>query len=261
AARQLLGLIEHDSGATLTNLLRHPRFSDYLENGDFEQPLRLPEPVSGAILQYRVTALEAEGLLLRVEDVSRVARLENMRRDFVANVSHELKTPITVFKGSLELLMEQMPETDKPHLARLLDNMSLQSDRMDALVRGLLLLSRLEGTPANRQDTVSLDALLDELATTFNAQAAAHQQPVDCDVTAGLATIGHADELASAFSNLIDNALSHTPEGGHVSVHCHPDNDGIRFAVGDNGPGIEDKHLPYLTERFYRVDDSRSTAS
>lgn len=259
-ASELLGLLKADSGAVITNLLRHPQFSNYLEHGDFTEPLRLSSPVNSAILQYRITALQEEGLLLRVADVSRIARLESMRRDFVANVSHELKTPITVFKGSLELLLDQLPD-DKPHLARLLHNMALQSDRMDALVHDLLLLSRLEGTPADPQDNVSLDALTHKLKNTFNTKAANLQQQLVWQITPGLKVSGNAGELTSAFTNLVDNALTHTPTKGRIIVSCRQDKNHICFTVQDNGPGIDPKHIPHLTERFYRVDASRNSGS
>src|SRR5699024_10852174 len=128
----------------------------------------------------------------------------------------------TVFKGSLELLTEQVA-AGQPQLGTLLHNMTLQSERMEALVRDLLLLSRLEGTAASHHEPVSLDALTDTLASTFNARAAALQRQLGWDIAPGLNINGNADELASAFANLIDNALAYTPAGGHIHVRCHAD--------------------------------------
>lgn len=261
AALGLLDLRGQDRGEVLVKLLRDPPLRLWLETGDFRQSLSLPSPVGNRTLSYRATALDNGDLLLRVEDVSRLHNLESLRRDFVANVSHELKTPLTVFKGYLELLQDYLATDAPPLVGEALTHMSTQSERMEALVRDLLLLSRLEATDARPYDKVSLTALLHSMQPTFAHQAERKQQQISWALDEALCLAGVADELESAFGNLLSNAIKYTPNGGSINVRAWQDAEGVHVAVSDSGPGIAAHHLPHLTERFYRTDNSRQSAT
>lgn len=263
SAQRLLGLqAPHDKRQTLTNLLRDPRFSNYLHRGNFQQTLVLPSPNNENLqLEFTLTRFGTGDILIIVRDVTRLHNLEQMRKDFVANVSHELKTPLTVLKGYLETLADMVPD-DKVRLHRALQQMSQQSDRMALLVNDLLLLARLESTETtNTGSQVPMASMLRQLvqdATTF-APEKAHRIDMHIDSDADL--LGDATELQSAFSNLLTNAVKYTPPGGMIELRWWHDRNGGHLAVKDNGIGIEARHIPRLTERFYRPDDSRVTST
>lgn len=261
AARQLLELTSHDRGAILTQLLRHPSFSAYLAAADFRDALTLPTPSGDTTLEYHITPIDNQGLLLRVEDVTHLQTLENLRRDFVANVSHELKTPLTVFRAGLELLADQLPG-ERPALTKLLARMEQQSERMQSLVRDLLLLARLEGTRISDAgaERVGLVALCERLDASYGEAARAKQQQLSFAGVADLYVRGLPDELQSALGNLVANALNYTAAGCQVEVSAWEDGAGVHICVRDDGEGIAAQHLAHLTERFYRVDTSRSSA-
>lgn len=261
AAFGLLDLRGRDRGEVLIKLLRNPPLRAWLEAGDFRQSLTLPAPVGQRTLRYRANALDNGDLLLRVEDVSRLHNLESLRRDFVANVSHELKTPLTVFKGYLELLQDQLAADASSVVGEALTHMGTQSERMGALVRDLLLLSRLEATPVKASDSLSLTALLRDLQPAFAHQAERKQQQLHWMLQESLLLKGVANELESAFGNLLSNAINYTPAGGCIQLRAWQDERGVHVAVRDTGPGIDARHLPHLTERFYRTDDSRQSAT
>lgn len=261
AAERHMGFrAEKDSGQPLTNLIRHPRFIEYLHQADFREPLELPSPVDGnRVLQFRVTSFGVGDQLLMARDVTRVHRLEQMRQDFVANVSHELRTPLTVLKGYLETLLDIVPE-EQARLRRALSQMDSQSSRMEALVNDLLLLARLEGTRSdNSREAFNLHALLQRIRHSALTLSADKSHTIDLQVPETVHLLGEPAELESAFGNLITNAVKYTPEGGHIIVHWQQDSRGGRLGVSDDGAGIDRAHLPRLTERFYRPDNSRVT--
>lgn len=260
SACDLLGLVQMDRGEQLTNLVRNPELSQYIEEQKFEEALIIPSVWKKITLSIKITSLAAEGFLLRVEDVTKIQKLESLRRDFVANVSHELKTPITVFKGSLELLLDH-PSSDAPQYLQLLEHMQQQSERMESLVGDLLLLAKLEGHKSPTMSPISVNALCDKLQTTFAKKIAAKEQNIVWDIADELALKGVPDEIESAFSNLIDNAINYTPIGGTIKVSCSKSLTELNFTVQDNGPGIDEVHIPHLTERFYRVDKSRGRSN
>ena len=260
SACDLLGLVQMDRGEQLTNLVRNPELSQYIEEQKFEEALIIPSAWKKITLSIKMTSLAAEGFLLRVEDVTKIQKLESLRRDFVANVSHELKTPITVFKGSLELLLDH-PGSDAPQYLQLLEHMQQQSERMESLVGDLLLLAKLEGHKSPTMSPISVNALCDKLQTTFAKKVAAKEQNIVWDIADELALKGVPDEIESAFSNLIDNAINYTPIGGTIKVSCSKSLTELNFTVQDNGPGIDEVHIPHLTERFYRVDKSRGRSN
>lgn len=260
AASSLLGLMQIDRGELLTNLLRHPKVHQYLKHEDFSEPLTIPAAWKKNILRLHITSLAQEGFLLRVADVTHIYNLEAIRSDFVANVSHELKTPITVFKGSLEILQDNADCLGEQYQS-LLNNMQQQSERMESLVVSLLLLARLEGQKAPAKERFSLTGLCQKIHTTMQAKASKKQQDLQWEIEPELAFFGVSDEIESAFSNLIDNALHYSPAAGTIQVNCRVQGSQLIFSVQDNGPGIEPQHIPHLTERFYRVDKSRVRAS
>ncbi len=260
AGRHLGFRADKDLGQPLTNLIRHPRFSDYLTQGDFREPLEIPSPVDdNRILQLRITEFGVGDQLILARDVTRIHHLEQMRKDFVANVSHELKTPLTVLKGYLETLLDTVPE-EQSRLRRALTQMDAQSQRMEALVQDLLLLSRLENTEAdNLQQAVAVHGMLQRMRESALALAPEKHQTVELDVPENARLIANPAELESAFGNLIVNAVKYTPANGVIRIHWWQDADGAHLSVRDNGIGIDPAHIPRLTERFYRPDNSRVT--
>ena len=260
AGRHLGFRADKDLGQPLTNLIRHPRFTDYLTKGDFREPLEIPSPVDdNRILQLRITEFGVGDQLILAHDVTRIHHLEQMRKDFVANVSHELKTPLTVLKGYLETLLDTIPE-EQTRLRRALTQMDTQSQRMEALVQDLLLLSRLENTEAdNLQQAVAVHGMLQRMRESALALAPEKQQTIELDVPENARLIANPAELESAFGNLIINAVKYTPADGVIRIHWWQDADGAHLSVRDTGIAIDPAPIPRLTERFYRPDNSRVT--
>lgn len=241
----------------ITNLVRFPAFVAYLQAGQYSEPLLLANARGRGTLSVIVRAY-GEGLrLVLTLDVTERERAEAMRRDFVANVSHEIRTPLTVLTGFIET-MSSLPLTEVER-KRVLQLMDQQTQRMLSLVSDLLTLATLEGSPRPAPDRwVSLDALLLRIASDAQALSGGrHQIRVQQDTQVELA--GVESELLSAVANLVTNAVRYTPEGGEVEVAWRSLADGGgELSVCDTGPGIAREHLPRLTERFYRVDGSRS---
>ena len=260
-AARLLGLRPGDDlGLRIENLLREPQFTRYLEKGEFANPvvIRRSVPQDSYLSLQLVPYGDGEQLLL-ASDVSRQMRLEAVRRDFVANASHELRSPLTVIAGYLETL-SQDPALDA-EFAQPVVEMRRQAERMTAIIHDLLELSRLEETDervgGEPLDVAGLMALLrrDVLARP------SHPREVRLRVDSDAALLGNESELHSAFANLVDNAAKYTPAEGSVQMRWWVDADGGHFAVSDTGIGIPPEHIPRLTERFYRVDPGRSRAT
>jgi two-component system phosphate regulon sensor histidine kinase PhoR len=192
-----------------------------------------------------------------IKDVTEQDKLERMRRDFVGNVSHELRTPLTVIKGYIETLQSLMPEFDE-RLTKSLGSMDVQTARMESLISDLLWLSRIESVEGERKDD-QLD-LVDMLTHLCDELMAAWpDRKIELVTSSKLCVLGNAAELRSAISNLIVNALKYSD--APVSVKWSDTVVGPALLVEDQGPGIDPKHIPRLTERFYRVDKSRSQAT
>lgn len=206
-------------------------------------------------------------LLLLTRDVTALAQADAMRRDFVANVSHEIRTPLTVLSGFIETL-QSLP-LEEPERERYLGLMATQAERMQTLVDDLLTLSRLEGTPSpGFSERVSARVLSAQCEGEARALTALlHPLPATAQVLVfhdapGLALAGAPNEMRSALTNLVSNAVRYTPAGGKIDVAWARLPDGrVEFSVTDTGPGIAPEHLPRLSERFYRVDRSRSRES
>lgn len=263
AAEHLLGLrVPQDFGQPLTNLLRHPAYKEYFDKGLYQEPLELISPTNDRIhLQFTLTRYGDGEHLMLVRDITRVHLLEQMRKDFVANVSHELRTPLTVIVGYLETLLEHADGID-PKWIKPLQRMEQQTERMRHLLEDLLLLTKLEATsyPASSQP-VAVGIVLESIRSDAKALSADRRHRFVLEAEPDLLLKGSESELRSAFSNLIFNAVKYTPAEGTIRVRWWHDDQGAHLSVQDNGIGIDSKHLPRLTERFYRVDSSRASST
>jgi two-component system phosphate regulon sensor histidine kinase PhoR len=261
ATESLLGLrYPEDRRLPVTNLIRDPAFTAYFGRNVYDEPLHINAPGdSGKRLEIQIALFGENERLIIVRDISQLHRLELMRKDFVGNVSHELGTPITVIKGYLEAILDNIQDLDgkweKPVI-----QMHQQSSRMENIVKDLLALSALEtGTPSRKQSSFALIQLLSEIVSDARQIFAQqdHQFSLSCDEN--IKFIGDRGELYSAIANLVSNAAKYTPYQGKINILIRLSEDFLEAHVEDNGPGIEAQHLPRLTERFYRVDVSRSS--
>jgi two-component system phosphate regulon sensor histidine kinase PhoR len=257
-----LGLdLPRDVGAALANLARQPVLVRYVDSENYSEPVVFDsqrEP--GATLSVQIVPFGIEEKLLISRDISRLEAVARMRRDFIANVSHELKTPLTVVTGFVETLQDL--DLEPYQRRRYLQLMREQARNMQRLVDDLLTLSSLESEQNPLADApFAIVPLL--LALSADAKAlSAGRHTIALDIADAAMVTGSRDELASAFGNLISNAIRYTPDGGTITLHWHIAADGAgEFAVEDTGIGIAPEHVPRLTERFYRVDRSRSRAS
>ncbi|UXY09984.1 phosphate regulon sensor histidine kinase PhoR [Kosakonia sp. ML.JS2a] len=255
-AQQVLGLRwPDDSGQNILNLLRYPEFTQYLKKQEFSKPLNLVLN-TGRHLEIRVMPYSEEHLLLVARDVTQMHQLEGARRNFFANVSHELRTPLTVLQGYLEMMQEQTLEGAPREKA--LHTMREQTSRMEGLVRQLLTLSKIEAAPTlPPNETIDVPMMLrvvEREAQTLSQQ----KHHFHFEVDNALKVLGNEEQLRSAISNLVYNAVNHTPAGTEITVRWQRVPLGAEFSVEDNGPGIAAEHIPRLTERFYRVDKARS---
>ncbi len=258
-AEDHLGIrVAQDTGRNLINIVRHPDFVKYLNSDDWEKPQVLHGVRdSKKVLQLQLIPYGTRQRLLMTRDITQIERLETTRRDFVANVSHELKTPLTVLTGFLETLRE-LPLNEEQR-NQYLGLMQSQAQRMQNIVNDLLVLSKLESTASTGQeDLIEMHSVLDRLGHDARTMSR-DQHTVVVEKEFDAAVLGAEDELMSAFANLVSNAVRYTPAGGTITVRWFKDaaDHGV-FSVRDTGPGIESHHLPRLTERFYRVDRSRS---
>lgn len=257
-AGQLLGLQRRvDQGIRMSNLLRGPSFARYLAEERFDEPLLLEHGSDPATyLLFQVVPYGVGQRLMLVRDVSRQMALETMRKDFVANASHELRSPLTVVTGYLETLLQD--EQLDPGLRAPLNEMQRQAQRMNSIVNDLLDLSRLDAaTQEAAGEDIDVPALCAVLRKDVQARATRPELRVELRSDAHL--LGDHAEILSAFSNLVDNAVKYTPATGLVRVIWETDASGAAsFIVEDTGPGIPPEHLPRLTERFYRVDSGRA---
>ncbi|WP_240126400.1 phosphate regulon sensor histidine kinase PhoR [Thermomonas alba] len=260
AATPLLGLrYPRHHGTPLADALRPLPMAQWLAAGRNAEPMEdVASPADpGMRLSLRLLPYSDDLWLLLARDVSKLLRLEHMRRDFVANVSHELRTPLTVIHGYLEML----DADDHPEWAGLLDEMRRQSQRMARLVEDLLTLSRLEARDQLAEEHVAMAPMLATLRREAEALSGGrHRIRVEDEAQVDLR--GASKELHSAFGNLVSNAVRYTPDGGEIVVRFSRETDGgAVLAVHDTGYGIPAAHLPRLTERFYRVSTSRSRES
>jgi two-component system, OmpR family, phosphate regulon sensor histidine kinase PhoR len=272
AAHQLGLDAQRDVLQQVGNLVRQPDFAAYLSEASFDHEVVFAAAHSTAQRPVKISAQlhpygEGRKLML-TRDVTAIEQAEAQRRDFVANVSHEIRTPLTVLSGFVETL-QNLPLNESQR-SRYLGLMAQQSQRMQALVSDLLTLSKLEGSPIpSLMDSVPIHTLLDQceqdaralmqIGTVQRAQPLRLRFSYSNETDAQAVLLGNGNELLSAMGNLVNNAVRYTPAGGSVDVHWAVLRDGAgELSVTDTGLGIAPEHLPRLTERFYRVDRSRS---
>jgi two-component system, OmpR family, phosphate regulon sensor histidine kinase PhoR len=246
-----------DQGLRVTNLVRDPEFINYMTSAHFDTPLTFrPLARPGLALEVRIVDFDPTRSIIITRDVTQRERVDAVRRDFIANVSHELRTPLTVVTGFLEMLLDAKPEnaaTRQHHLAL----MHEQAQRMTRLVEDLLTLSQLESRESVvPDDVVDVRQLVREVADEAIALSGGRHR-ITVDAPRAFVR-GSRDELRSAFGNLVSNAIRYTPEGGQISLRWLESDSEGRFEVEDTGIGVAVEHLSRLTERFYRVDKSRS---
>lgn len=260
AAEKMLRLSsQRDLGQSILNLVRTPVFRTYLQSKSYDSPIQFPSPqFDDVILSVRMVPYGSEQYLLLVRDVTRIQRLQKMRREFVANASHELRSPLTVISGYLDALpeIEELPaDWQQP-----IEEMQFQCRRMSSLIEDLLELSRLETELPD--DSARTEVFIPELvervvSATLREDAHGHDINFICEAPASV--VGVYRELYSAVSNLVSNAVRYSPEGSPVRIiwSIRDDGDGV-LSVEDRGIGISEKHLPFVTQRFYRVDSART---
>lgn len=259
AAQKLAGFKrKKDRGQRVDNILRAPRFIKYLRSDEFEGGVEIPSPIlEGHWLFCRLVPYGGDQNLLFIRDITERRQLATIRREFVANASHELRSPLTVISGYLDTLSEDdgIPEDWK----RPVEQMRAQASRMNNIVAELLELSKLEAKGQVSTETeVDVGALL---TSARNAYKGIPGLPtIELEIQASGYLLGSATEIESVIANLLSNAIRHTPEAGQVTMTWSCDNTGARITVEDNGEGIAEEHLPRLTERFFRVDSGRARA-
>ncbi len=257
-ARELLAFQPSDLQNPLVNYIRDPHFIKYFEAGKYQEPFALPSPQhNNKQLQFQITKYGQDERLVMVRDITRIHRLEQIRKDFVANVSHELRTPLTVIKGYVETLLDNCDDT-APKWKKPLQQMLQQGERMSLLVNDLITLSRLETEDPQLKQT-PVDVVQTLTIVRGDADIVGQQDfniHLQCECDKKIR--GNQKELQSAFSNIVINAIKYSPKGSTINIRYFEDQQGVHVAVSDNGIGIEPAHLDRLTERFYRVDASRS---
>lgn len=256
AARDVLGLKKSDKGQRIPNLVRAPQFVEYLKSYDYRQKIYINSPVNDSIiLQISIVPYGAGLRLLLAQDVTQVKNMERMRTDFVANVSHEMRTPLTVLKGYLETLLEM---DDVPAFyARSFVNMATQTERMQHLIDDLLLLAKLE-TKAKKVECVNMRELLGQICKESDLLEK-DERRIELSMAVNVNLLGDTQELQSAFTNLLVNALKYSPPQAPVKVNWRARADGaLCFEVEDFGEGIAPADIPRITERFYRAEVKRN---
>lgn len=261
AAARLLGLTRHqDTGQHIGNLVRNPAFTRYLAAGDFRDVVEIPSPADGERrVSLKVVSYGDGERLLLARDVTRLYRLEQMRREFVANASHELRSPLTVIAGYLDMLSEAFAGDER--LQRDWEGpvreMRSQAERMSATITDLLEISRLETAgDSGRDQEIHIKGMLARIRDEALAIGEGPRNVV-LEFHTNVRLFGVEREIYSAFSNLVFNAMRYTPPDGCVRVTWHLRGDEPCLSVADTGIGIAKEHIPRITERFYRVDPSR----
>ncbi|MDU0354255.1 phosphate regulon sensor histidine kinase PhoR [Paraglaciecola aquimarina] len=248
-----------DTGQNINDSIKSSLFRDFFKSKRFDKPIEIRSPInSSKVLEIRVVPYGEQDLMLLIRDVTRLIQIEKMRKDFVANVSHELKTPLTVINGYLEMLPEDgsMPPE---MMNKAISEMRSQSTRMQSLIEELLVLSRIEAsTERTFEKLVNVPQILWQIQAESEALNREKKHRIFFDISPILYVYGIETELRSAFSNLIFNAIHYTPPGGVIQVTWGFEGQQAKFSVKDNGEGIAAEHIERLTERFYRVDKARS---
>jgi two-component system phosphate regulon sensor histidine kinase PhoR len=260
SAATLLGLRSSDRGSAIMNLIRDPEFVEYINQADFQGAVKLPSSIqAGRLLKFAASYFGDDEIVLVITDITRLNSLEEMRKEFVGNVSHELRTPLTVMRGYIETLQDS-PDNNAV-VNRAFGQMADQVNRMQALADDLILLSRLE---ADGQKATLEPVNLQNLLTSIIAEAeilsgGLHSLSLDCAATLEVNSEGNS--MRSALGNIIFNAVRHNPKGAVIDVVVEQYSDHISISIQDDGVGIDPAEVPRLTERFYRGDSSRNSAT
>ncbi|MHA7880644.1 MAG: phosphate regulon sensor histidine kinase PhoR [Saccharospirillum sp.] len=260
SARELLRLQPQDEGQLLVNLLREPAFLKFYNEQNVREAIRLENPAfAGRTIDISMTIYGKGERLLLIRDTTRMKQLEQMRQDFVANASHELKTPLTVLKGYLESILDYSDDLPAP-LQRALRTMNTQTKRMDNLVSDLLVLTRLDAeVQQSVRQHVAMQPLLTSIVEDARELSQEHGHEISLTLSSDKDLQGDPGELRSAISNLVFNAIHYSPDNSRIELTWSDTPEGGFIAVRDNGIGIDPRHIPRLTERFYRVDPGRSS--
>ncbi|AOY89718.1 phosphate regulon sensor histidine kinase PhoR [Marinobacter salinus] len=259
SAEYLLGFRRNtDHGQYIHNLIRTPAFKTYFDSRDYREPLEILSPAKPHIhLQVQISLFGDDDRLIVAKDITRLYQLEQMRRDFVGNVSHEMRTPLTVISGYLETLVDNAEDLP-PKWRRAINTMSAQSSRMEALITDLILLSKIEtGEQTVNDSPTDVNLLIEQICHDAKALSGEKEHEFSINVKDRRLLKGDESQLRSAFSNLIFNAVKYTPARGHITVTWSADREGAHLSVKDTGIGVDPIHIPRLTERFYRADPSR----
>lgn len=261
AAARLLGIqTEVDWGNRLDNLIRSPELNALLRSGEADEEIRLNSPLDdNIILQAHLVPVQKNLYLFNVRDISQGVHLQQTRKAFFANASHELRTPLTVLAGYLELFEDEpgLPE----HLLPAVQQARAQADRMQRIISDMLSLSKLENDEQRRtiETEINVPELLDDVFVSLGDTLAADSHTLSLNVDPKLHLLGHEPDLLSVITNLVDNAIRHTPPDTHIQIDWQQRANGqVCLTVEDNGPGIPAQHIGHLTERFYRVDKGRA---
>ena len=261
AAKRLLGLkTAQDIGQPLINLIRYPAFKLFVESEDYhDDGIEILSPADEMLrIQIRIVPYGKGKTLLVARDVTRISQLEQVRRHFVANISHELRTPLTVLTGYMETMLDD-DKMAQNAWREPLQQMYLQTSRMEGIVKDLLLLTRLEnhsGTVSS--SVVNVSELIEMLLEEAKMLGLGKKQTLTADYDTSLNLLGKREDIQSAFSNLVSNAVRYTPKAGKIHIKWYADEAGAHFTVKDSGMGISQMDIPRLTERFFRVDEARS---
>lgn len=260
----MLGIrAERDIGQKINNLIRHPKFAKFLSKRDYSRSITLSRPMQPEHqLEINIIPFGSSQKLILCNDTTHIAQLEAMRTRFISNVSHELRSPLTVIKGYMEMLSEDEDDGSiSDYQKKVFTNMNGQVHRMDRLVEDLLTLTRLETESVKQNEEINITSMLTAICDNAEIYGKDKNQTISLDADRHLKLIGDNDDFTSLFSNLINNAVRYTPDSGHIDILWYMLDGKAVFSVTDTGIGIDSVHIDHLTERFYRVDSDRSRES
>jgi two-component system, OmpR family, phosphate regulon sensor histidine kinase PhoR len=258
AASLLFGFdVDKDRAQIITNLVRDPEFKAYFEAKDYNDTLEIISPHDpNLIVRIQITLFGEDERLVFAQDITRLNQLEQMRKDFVSNVSHEMRTPLTVIRGYVETMLDSGSVSEK--WLRPLKAMEGQTLRLEELITDLLLLEKYEAKDGTGMDEkVNIEELVASICNDAEIVSGGNSHEIQFKSQTSAQLLGAQNQLRSAFSNLIYNAVKYTPEGGSITVEWKQDHAGCHLSVVDTGCGFDPVHIPRLTERFYRADPSR----
>ncbi len=258
-AQDILNINESDTNSKIDNIIREPSFVKLLSTGKKDQEIKLPHSTdSDKSIQIRLIKINKDRFLMVARDISAQEALQKSRKAFVANASHELRTPLTVISGYLEMLQASEHVNDDWSMA--IDQAKEQANRMSKIIDDMLKLSKIEHDKVitSEDDEIAMPELINGLFNDLKNSANSHDHDLEAEVNSSLWINGDASEITSICLNLMHNAIIHTPSGTEIKIRWFEQNGEANFWVIDNGPGIDAKHIPHLTERFYRVDNSKA---